>query len=280
MSDYRANPRERFLGQMRERHRMPEAEALERLLARQVESAEAERRIADRALRLAQAVRAAPASPWSAETFLRHHGLSTSEGVALMCLAEALLRIPDAETADALLREKLGSGRWQDAPDDGSLMASAADWALMLTGTLARWADEENDGLGARVRPVVARLGEPVVRGAVKQAMRLLAEQFVLAETIEKATDAAAGRRPWRFSYDMLGEAARTAEDAERYFESYAHAIRVVDSPTRDPRASACASRIARFADCAAPAPVVPTASPCNAARASICTVREARDLP
>jgi len=209
-------------------HRLPEAQAIDRLRARASLPRDVETRIAERALGLAARVRAAPRNPWSAEAFLRHHGLSTAEGVALMCLAEALLRIPDAETADALLREKLGSSRWGDVPDDGSLMASAADWALMLTGTLARWADEPDEDLAARVRRIVARLGEPVVRGAVRQAMRLLAEQFVLAETIEGATRAAAARRPLRFSYDMLGEGARSAEDATRYFDSYVRAIRSV----------------------------------------------------
>jgi len=232
MANYMANSRDALLCELRQRHRMPEAAALERVLARQIDSPQVERRVATRALRLAGAVRAAPGNAWSAETFLRHHGLSTAEGVALMCLAEALLRIPDRETADALLREKLASGRWEDAPDDGSLMASAADWALMLTGTLARWADEADGDFAVRIRRVVARLGEPVVRGAVRQAMRLLAEQFVLAETIERATDAAAARRPWRFSYDMLGEAARTAEDAEGYLQSYAHAIAIVAART------------------------------------------------
>ena len=209
-------------------HRLPEAQAIERLRKRAVLAPEVETRIAGRALGLAARVRAAPRNPWSAEAFLQHHGLSTAEGVALMCLAEALLRIPDPETADALLREKLAAGRWDDAPDDGSLMASAADWALMLTGTIARWADEPDEDLGSRVRRIVARLGEPVVRGAVRQAMRLLAEQFVLAEKIEVAAQAAAERRPLRFSYDMLGEAARGADDAARYFDSYAHAIRTV----------------------------------------------------
>ena len=211
---------------IRANHRLPEAQAVERLRSRATLGPERDLRISERALGLAARVRAAPRNPWSAEAFLSHHGLSTAEGVALMCLAEALLRIPDAETADALLREKLAAGRWDDAPDDGSLMASAADWALMLTGTLARWADDPDEDLRSRVRRIVARLGEPVVRGAVRQAMRLLAEQFVLAEAIEGATKAAAERRPLRFSYDMLGEAARSAEDAARYFDSYAHAIR------------------------------------------------------
>jgi RHH-type proline utilization regulon transcriptional repressor/proline dehydrogenase/delta 1-pyrroline-5-carboxylate dehydrogenase len=138
--------------------------------------------------------------------------------VALMCVAEALLRIPDAATADALLREKLSSGNWSTA--------SAADWALMLTGTLVSWHDAPGE-----IRRVVARLGEPVVRAAVKQAMRILAEQFVLAETIEAAVARGRQRRPYRFSFDMLGEAARTAEDAARYLELYARAIGAVAAP-------------------------------------------------
>jgi RHH-type proline utilization regulon transcriptional repressor/proline dehydrogenase/delta 1-pyrroline-5-carboxylate dehydrogenase len=177
------------------------------------------------ALRLAERVRATPPGPLSAESFLRHYGLSTREGVALMCVAEALLRIPDAATADALLRDKLAQGDWAPAADD-SLLASAADWALLLTGKLARWHDEPSP-----LKHIVARLGEPVVRAAVRQAMRILAEQFVLAETIEDAVRGGAKRRPYVFSYDMLGEAARTPADAERYMELYTRAIRAVRAP-------------------------------------------------
>jgi RHH-type proline utilization regulon transcriptional repressor/proline dehydrogenase/delta 1-pyrroline-5-carboxylate dehydrogenase len=207
-------------------HRIAEAEAVERLRGAQPEAAAA-RRIGEQALALAAEVRAAPLDPLSAESFLRHYGLSTREGVALMCIAEALLRIPDAATADALLREKLGAGDWGAEEESDSWLASAADWALMLSGTLARWHDAADDPAAALKR-VVARLGEPVARGAVRQAMRILAEQFVLAETIEEAVARARARRPYRFSYDMLGEAARTTQDAMRYFESYARALRVV----------------------------------------------------
>src|SRR5213594_3269371 len=115
--------------EQRRDHRMPEAEAVRRLLAFQP-GKDASRRIASLALRLAQRVRATPPGPLSAESFLRQYGLSTPEGVALMCVAEALLRIPDPETADELIREKLSSGNWS--------AASAADWALLLTGTLSK----------------------------------------------------------------------------------------------------------------------------------------------
>jgi len=216
---------------IRQDHRLAEAEALERLRALQPER-EASRRITEQALRLASEVRSTRPAALSAESFLRHYGLSTPEGVALMCVAEALLRIPDPETADALLREKLSAGGWaksggkgagQDADD--SWAASAADWALMLTGTLARWREAEAEPI-AQLKRLAARLGEPVVRTAVRQAMRILASQFVIGETIEEAVTRSRAFEAYRFSYDMLGEAARSAEDAARYFDAYARAIR------------------------------------------------------
>src|SRR5580765_6863287 len=210
------------LAAIRRFHRMPEADVLEGLRARQPKAGGA---IEATALRLAQRVRATPPGPRSAESFLRHYGLSTPEGVALMCVAEALLRIPDAETADALLREKFSQGNWAPSSDD-PLLASAADWALLLTGKLARWHDEPSP-----IKHIVARLGEPVVRAAVRQAMRILAEQFVLAETIDDAVRRGAQSAPYVHSYDMLGEAARTAGDAARYMDLYAHAIQTVRAP-------------------------------------------------
>jgi RHH-type proline utilization regulon transcriptional repressor/proline dehydrogenase/delta 1-pyrroline-5-carboxylate dehydrogenase len=209
------------LASLRRLHRMAEADVVARLRTHRPRSAGIEAT----ALRLAQRVRATPPGPLSAESFLRHYGLSTPEGVALMCVAEALLRIPDAETADALLREKLSQGDWSPASDD-SLVANAADWALLLTGKLARWHDEPSP-----LKHIVARLGEPVVRAAVRQAMRILAEQFVLAETIEDAVRRGAERKPYLHSYDMLGEAARTAQDAEHYMALYTGALGNVRPP-------------------------------------------------
>ncbi len=210
------------LAAIRRHHRIAEAEAIARLRALQPKAGA---QIEASALRLAQRVRATPPGALSAESFLRHYGLSTPEGVALMCVAEALLRIPDAATADALLREKFSQGDWTPS-GDASLLASAADWALLLTGKLARWHDAPSP-----LKHIVARLGEPVVRAAVRQAMRILAEQFVLAETIEDAVGRAAERAPYMHSYDMLGEAARTAADAAHYMELYAHAIQQVRPP-------------------------------------------------
>ena len=210
-------------------HRVAEADIVRRLRVSQP-AGEINERIQHRAARLAARVRSEPPGAFSAESFLRHYGLSTREGVALMCVAEALLRIPDAETADALLIEKFSAAQWEPA-QDGSLGANAAEWALLLTGTLARWRVDEGEGFRAQVRQLAARLGEPVLRAAVRAAMRILAEQFVLAESIEEAVSRADGRRPYSFSFDMLGEAARTAEDAAAYFERYAHAMNVVSAP-------------------------------------------------
>ncbi|HEU4353666.1 MAG TPA: bifunctional proline dehydrogenase/L-glutamate gamma-semialdehyde dehydrogenase PutA [Burkholderiales bacterium] len=207
---------------IRRQHRVPEGQAVARLRQLQPDEA-ASGRITETALRLARRVRATPPGALSAESFLRAYGLTTREGVALMCVAEALLRIPDTDTQDALIRDKLASGSWSSA--------SAADWALMLTGTLARWRDADAEDFPGLLKRLTARLGEPLVRTAVRQAMRILAGQFVLAETIEQAVARAAERRPYRFSFDMLGEAARTAEDAERYFRSYKNAIATVGAP-------------------------------------------------
>jgi RHH-type proline utilization regulon transcriptional repressor/proline dehydrogenase/delta 1-pyrroline-5-carboxylate dehydrogenase len=210
------------LAALRRRHRIAEADAVAELRAAAPAPSPA---IEVTALQLARRVRATPPGPLSAESFLRSYGLSSPEGVALMCVAEALLRIPDAATADALLRDKLAQGDWGSTPAD-SLIANAADWALLLTGKLARWHGEPSP-----LKHIVARLGEPVVRTAVRHAMRILAEQFVLAETIEAAVRRGAEHRPYRFSYDMLGEAARTAEDAAHYHEVYSRAIAAVRPP-------------------------------------------------
>jgi len=210
-------------------HRAPEAEVVQRLRAFQP-GPTASKKIQAHAMKLAEQVRATPPGPLSAESFLRHYGLSTREGVALMCVAEALLRIPDTETADALLREKLSEGDW-GAGAEGSIVSNAADWALLLTGALARWHETEDESIAAQLKRLAARVGEPVVRAAVKRAMRILAEQFVLAETIEDAVERGEAQRPYRYTYDMLGEAARTAEDAASYFAAYRHAIETVKPP-------------------------------------------------
>jgi RHH-type proline utilization regulon transcriptional repressor/proline dehydrogenase/delta 1-pyrroline-5-carboxylate dehydrogenase len=209
-------------------YRADEAERVAALRARVRLAPAQRRRIAERALELARRVRAKAQESAGAEAFLRRFALSTREGIVLMCLAEALLRIPDAETADALIRDKLAGTRWDAADEDeGGLLINAATWGLMLTGTLAAWRDEPGEEPATLLRRLVARAGEPVVRTAIRQAMKIMAEQFIVGETIGAAIERAAEREPlgYRFSYDMLGEAARTARDAERYLAAYETAI-------------------------------------------------------
>jgi RHH-type proline utilization regulon transcriptional repressor/proline dehydrogenase/delta 1-pyrroline-5-carboxylate dehydrogenase len=163
------------------------------------------------------------------EALVQEYSLSSQEGVALMCLAEALLRIPDDATRDALIRDKIADGDWGGHLGGGkSLFVNAATWGLVVTGKLVGSVDDR--GLGAALTRLVARLGEPVIRRGVDLAMRMMGEQFVTGETIGEAlkrarTEEAKG---FQYSYDMLGEAAATAADAARYLEDYRQAIHAI----------------------------------------------------
>ncbi|MFN3549702.1 MAG: bifunctional proline dehydrogenase/L-glutamate gamma-semialdehyde dehydrogenase PutA [Mesorhizobium sp.] len=159
------------------------------------------------------------------EVFLSEYGLSTREGVALMCLAEALLRVPDAETMDDLIRDKIAPHDWSaHSGESASMFVNASTWALMLTG---RVLDEGEGAIERTLRAMVRRLGEPVIRTAVSAAMREMGEQFVLGRTIDEAVRRGRDytRKGYLYSYDMLGEAARTEGDALRYHRAYADAI-------------------------------------------------------
>jgi RHH-type transcriptional regulator, proline utilization regulon repressor / proline dehydrogenase / delta 1-pyrroline-5-carboxylate dehydrogenase len=162
------------------------------------------------------------------ERFLAEYGLNTDEGVALMCLAEAYLRTPDAETLDALIRDKIGGGNWsRHLGRADSALVNASTWALMLTGRVFRTIPAEAEDLSTVMRTTVQRLGEPVARAAVSEAMRLMGRQFVLGRTISEALSNAQEERAngYLHSFDMLGEAARTARDAAAYFDAYSGAI-------------------------------------------------------
>ena len=179
--------------------------------------------------------------PGLMEVFLEEYGLSTDEGVALMCLAEALLRVPDADTIDALIEDKIAPSSWgKHLGQSSSSLVNASTWALMLTG---RVLDDENEhGIAGVLRSAVRRLGEPVIRTAVKRAMRELGSQFVLGQTIDDAMKRAVKQeaRGFTYSYDMLGEAALTQSDADRYFEKYCAAIRSIAARCHsdDPRSN------------------------------------------
>jgi RHH-type transcriptional regulator, proline utilization regulon repressor / proline dehydrogenase / delta 1-pyrroline-5-carboxylate dehydrogenase len=181
------------------------------------------------ALRLARGVRERGRDRGKAglvQGLLQEFALSSQEGVALMCLAEALLRIPDAATRDALIRDKIAQGDWQQhLGRSPSLFVNAATWGLLLTGRLV--ATHSDEGMTAALRRIVGRGGEPLIRKGVDMAMRLLGEQFVTGETIAQALAHAAPRevQGFRYSFDMLGEAALTEDDAQRYLAAYQGAI-------------------------------------------------------
>ena len=212
--------------------RTPEPELIPVLLDEARLSAAEDSAAHELAMRIARGVRERTRDSGRAglvQGLLQEFALSSSEGVALMCLAEALLRIPDAATRDALIRDKIASGDWRShLGQSPSLFVNAATWGLLLTGRLV--ATHSDVGLGAALRRVVGRGGEPLIRRGVDMAMRLMGEQFVTGETIEQALDNARPREAegFRYSYDMLGEAAMTARDAEAYLAAYEAAIQAI----------------------------------------------------
>ena len=164
--------------------------------------------------------------PGLMEVFLAEYGLSTDEGVALMCLAEALLRVPDSETIDDLIEDKIAPSSWgEHLGKSSSSLVNAATWGLMLTGKVLD--ETSSNAISSTLRGAVKRVGEPVIRVAVKRAMKEMGNQFVLGETIQSAVKRGAKRvaQGYTYSYDMLGEAALTADDASSFFKSYQVAV-------------------------------------------------------
>jgi RHH-type transcriptional regulator, proline utilization regulon repressor / proline dehydrogenase / delta 1-pyrroline-5-carboxylate dehydrogenase len=215
---------------IRDSCRIDESDAVARILAAAALSAEMRDRIAGRARALVAAVRRERVGKGGIDAFLHEYALSSPEGVALLCLAEALLRVPDADTVDRLIRDKIGEANWEShLGRSESVFVNASTWALMLTGRLVHAEPAEHD-LRGTLRRLIARSGEPLVRQAVTAAMRILGRQFVIGRTIEEAIDRAREpeRHGYRHSYDMLGEAARTAADAQRYFAAYDDAIAAI----------------------------------------------------
>src|SRR3954454_8715249 len=183
---------------------------------------DAERRIEAYATRLIEGIRGNAGGLGGIEDFLHAYSLSTKEGLALMVLAEALLRVPDAATADRLIEDKLATGDWSShSVKSNALLVAASAWTLGITARIIHPGETPDTILESLLK----RLGLPAVRAATRQAMRLLASHFVLGQTIEDALERARAERAVRYSFDMLGEGARTAADAERYFAAYAHAI-------------------------------------------------------
>ncbi len=167
------------------------------------------------------------------QSFLTQYDLSTQEGVLLMCVAEALLRIPDAATADKLIKDKFSQGDWhKHLGASDSILVNVGTWGMMLTGKLVSVEPGSVADMGSWLTRLAARAGEPIVRSSLRQGMRLMAEQFVMGRNIGDALKRSISdeQQNYRHSFDMLGEAAMTAEDAERYFQSYQDAIKVISS--------------------------------------------------
>jgi len=209
----------------------PDDTVAARLLAQAPRTGEAEQRINARATRLIEGIRARSGGLGGIEDFLHAYSLSTKEGLALMVLAEALLRVPDAATADRLIEDKLAIGDWsaQDVKSNAFLVSASA-WTLGITARIIQPGETPDTILES----VIKRLGLPAVRTATRQAMRLLGSHFVLGQTIEEALDRASQHEGNRYSFDMLGEGARTAADAARYLDAYAAAVAAIGASAGD----------------------------------------------
>jgi RHH-type proline utilization regulon transcriptional repressor/proline dehydrogenase/delta 1-pyrroline-5-carboxylate dehydrogenase len=169
------------------------------------------------------------------EAFMQEYDLSSEEGVVLMCLAEALLRIPDADTAERLIADKLGVADWEShIGKSASVLVNASTWGLMLTGKLMALSSSTAANLYATLGRLINRSGEPMVRTAIRQAMRIMGHQYVMGRTIGEALERSRRKnnRPYRYSFDMLGEAALTRGDAERYMSAYRAAILAIGEHT------------------------------------------------
>ncbi|MCJ8333389.1 MAG: proline dehydrogenase family protein, partial [Epibacterium sp.] len=209
---------------IRAAHLRNETQTVQALIEQAALPKEQRSRISREAVALVTGIRG-EASPGLMDVFLAEYGLSTDEGVALMCLAEALLRVPDAETVDALIEDKIAPSEWgKHLGQSSSSLVNASTWALLLTGKVL---DDDQPGFAGVLRGALKRLGEPVIRAAVSRAMKEMGAQFVLGQTIEEALKRGGPQvtKGYTYSYDMLGEAALTQADADTFFTAYSDAI-------------------------------------------------------
>ncbi|MBX2831621.1 MAG: bifunctional proline dehydrogenase/L-glutamate gamma-semialdehyde dehydrogenase PutA [Rhodospirillales bacterium] len=214
--------------QIRDAYRADEEAAVERLIEKARLSPEQTARVQGRAYKLVSRVRQADNGKSGIDALLHEYELSSKEGVILMCLAEALLRVPDAVTADKLIQDKLFDANWQShLGHSDSFFVNASTWGLMLTGQVIKFGKAEKADPGRLLKRMIARSGEPVIRKAFNQAMRIMGRQFVMGRNIDEASERAKANeeKGYRYSYDMLGEAARTMDDADRYYKAYEKAI-------------------------------------------------------
>ncbi|MBC3765641.1 bifunctional proline dehydrogenase/L-glutamate gamma-semialdehyde dehydrogenase PutA [Neptunicella marina] len=216
---------------IRDFYRIEENHAVDLILPEAEVNMRARSRAWERARTMVLQIRREQEGHGGIDALLNEYSLSTSEGVVLMCLAEALLRVPDKATQDELIRDKLSKGHWTPhLGNSDSLFVNASSWGLLMTGSMVNYADKrqkENFGI---LKKLIGRVGEPVIRKAMNIAMRIMGKQFVMGENIDDAVERAKDkeRTGYVYSYDMLGEGARTVNDANRYFKAYADAIEVI----------------------------------------------------
>lgn len=216
---------------IREFYRIDESQAIDLILPEAEVNMRARSRAWDRARKMVLQIRREQSGHGGVDALLNEYSLSTEEGVALMCLAEALLRVPDKKTQDELIRDKLSKGQWTPhLGNSDSLFVNASSWGLLFTGNMVDYANERKTHQFGILKKTLGRLGEPVIRRAMNIAMKIMGRQFVMGETIEDAVERAKQKetKGYVYSYDMLGEGARTMEDADRYFKSYEDAIKVI----------------------------------------------------
>ena len=229
---------------IREFYRIDENTAVDHILPLAEVNVSARSRAWERARQMVLKIRQDQSGNGAIDALLNEYSLSSEEGVVLMCLAEALLRVPDKHTQDALIRDKISQGQWSShLGSSDSLFVNASSWGLLITGAMVNYADKRKQDSFGLLKKTIGRLGEPVIRKSMNYAMKIMGKQFVMGETIVAATERAAEKeqKGYVYSYDMLGEGARTMDDAERYLKAYQDAIETIGkvalaSGKNDPR--------------------------------------------
>jgi len=229
---------------IREFYRIDENVAVDHILPAAEVNVSARSRAWERARKMVLKIRQDQSGNGAIDALLNEYSLSSEEGVVLMCLAEALLRVPDKHTQDVLIRDKISQGQWSShLGSSDSLFVNASSWGLLITGSMVNYADKRKQDSFGLLKKTIGRLGEPVIRKSMNFAMKIMGKQFVMGETIVDATERAATKEQqgYVYSYDMLGEGARNMNDADRYYKSYQDAIETIgavalSSGKNDPR--------------------------------------------
>jgi RHH-type proline utilization regulon transcriptional repressor/proline dehydrogenase/delta 1-pyrroline-5-carboxylate dehydrogenase len=216
---------------IRDYYRINEKTAIKHLLPEAEISMAARSRAWERARKMVLQIRFESEGSGGIDALLNEYSLSSEEGIVLMCLAEALLRVPDKKTQDELIRDKLSQGQWSShLGSSDSMFVNASSWGLLLTGSMVKYSDNNLKKDFGVVKRTLGKVSEPVIRKAMNIAMKIMGKQFVMGETIEAATERAIEkeRNGYVYSYDMLGEGARNMEDADKYYDAYIKAIHVI----------------------------------------------------